>query len=218
MNPSREILAQAPMVPVIALQNEAHAIPLAEALVRGGLPVLEVTLRTAAGLPAIRAIADAVPGAIVGAGTVRNARDFQAAVEAGSRFVITPGISSPTLELAATASVPLIPGIATASELMLAMDHGLDTLKFFPAETSGGAAALKAFAGPFPEVHFCPTGGIAMHNLLDYLELPTVITAGGSWVTPSSLVASEDWDGIAELAREVVQAVEEHTRGKAADS
>lgn len=218
MNKSREILARAPMVPVIALQDEAQAIPLAEALVRGGLPVLEVTLRTAAGLPAIRAIADAVPGAIVGAGTVRNARDFQAAVEAGSQFVITPGLSTPTLEQAAATAVPLIPGIATASELMLAMDHGLDTLKFFPAETSGGAAGLKAFAGPFPEVHFCPTGGIGMHNILDYLDLPTVLTVGGSWVVPSSLLESEDWDGITKLACEVVQVVEEHVRGKAADS
>lgn len=214
MSKALSILQQAPMVPVIALQDLNQAVPLAEALVRGGLPVLEITLRTPAGLPAIRAIADAVPGAIVGAGTVRNPADFRAAIDAGSEFVITPGITQATLDAAATTDVPLIPGIATASELMLAMDHGLHTLKFFPAEASGGAAALKALAGPFPEVRFCPTGGIGMHNLTDYLDLPTVITVGGSWVMPQALLDSGDWDGIATRAREVVRVIDEHARRK----
>lgn len=214
MSKALSILQQAPMVPVIALQNLEQAVPLAEALVRGGLPVLEITLRTPAGLPAIRAIADAVPGAIVGAGTVRNPADFRAAIDAGSEFVITPGITQATLDTAATTEVPLIPGIATASELMLAMDHGLHTVKFFPAEASGGAAALKALAGPFPEVRFCPTGGIGMHNLTDYLDLPTVITVGGSWVMPQALLDSGDWDSIATRAREVVRVIDEHTRPK----
>ena len=207
MRDSRDILSQAPVVPVLAIENLDHAIPLARALVDGGIPVLEVTLRTPAGLPAIRAISEAVPDAIVGAGTVINARDFEAAVDAGSRFVVTPGLTQGILDAAADSSVPLIPGVATVSELMRALDHGIDCLKFFPAEASGGAAALKAFAGPFPNVDFCPTGGIGLHNIDDYLTLRSVITVGGSWLTPSALLAAEDWAGVTKLAREAVDHV-----------
>ncbi|WOJ94551.1 bifunctional 4-hydroxy-2-oxoglutarate aldolase/2-dehydro-3-deoxy-phosphogluconate aldolase [Congregibacter variabilis] len=207
MRDSRDILSQAPVVPVLAIENLDHAIPLARALVDGGIPVLEVTLRTPAGLPAIRAISEAVPDAIVGAGTVINARDFEAAVDAGSRFVVTPGLTQGILDAAADSSVPLIPGVATVSELMRALDHGIDCLKFFPAEASGGAAALKAFAGPFPNVDFCPTGGIGLHNIDDYLALRSVITVGGSWLTPSALLAAEDWAGVTKLAREAVDHV-----------
>ncbi|EAQ96002.1 bifunctional 4-hydroxy-2-oxoglutarate aldolase/2-dehydro-3-deoxy-phosphogluconate aldolase [Congregibacter litoralis] len=207
MNHSTQILAQAPVVPVLAIDNLDHAIPLARALVAGGIPVLEVTLRTPAGLPAITAIRDAVPDAIVGAGTVVNARDFDAAVEAGSAFVVTPGLTRGILDAAADSAVPLIPGVATVSEMMRALDHGVDCLKFFPAEASGGAAALKAFAGPFPRVKFCPTGGVGLHNIDDYLALESVVTVGGSWLTPSELLAAQDWDAIRALASAAVEHV-----------
>lgn len=205
MNDSTQILARAPVVPVLAIDNPDHAIPLAQALVAGGIPVLEVTLRTPAGLPAITAIRDAVPDAIVGAGTVVNAQDFNAAVEAGSAFVVTPGLTQGILDAAADSTVPLIPGVATVSEMMRALDHGVDCLKFFPAEASGGAAALKAFAGPFPQVKFCPTGGIGLHNINDYLALKSVVTVGGSWLTPADLLAAEDWGAIEALASAAVE-------------
>ncbi|WOJ95426.1 bifunctional 4-hydroxy-2-oxoglutarate aldolase/2-dehydro-3-deoxy-phosphogluconate aldolase [Congregibacter brevis] len=213
MSNSRKILAQAPVVPVLAIENLEHAIPLAQALVQGGIPVLEVTLRTPVGLPAIKAISEAVPDAIVGAGTVVNAADFEAAVEAGSRFVVTPGLTQGILDAAADSEVPLIPGVATVSELMRALDHGIDCLKFFPAEASGGAAALKAFAGPFPKVDFCPTGGIGLHNINDYLALKSVVTVGGSWLTPGAMLAAEDWDGIENLASAAVAHVADFRAG-----
>ncbi len=202
MDQSREILGQAPVVPVLAIADAEQAVPLARALVAGGIPVLEVTLRTPAGLPSIRAISEAVPEAIVGAGTVLNAADFDAAVDAGSRFIVTPGLTDPILDAGDASDVPLIPGIATVSELMTALDRGLDCLKFFPAEASGGAAALRAFAGPFPDVSFCPTGGVNLDNMADYLSLPSVITVGGSWLTPAKLMADGDWAGIEALARQ----------------
>lgn len=207
MNLSRAILAQAPVVPVLSISDIGHAVPLARALVAGGIPVLEVTLRTRVGLDAIRAIRDAVPEAIVGAGTVRSGADFAAAVEAGSRFIVTPGLTQGILDAAATAEVPLIPGVATVSEMMRALDHGMDCLKFFPAEASGGAAALKGFAGPFPDVAFCPTGGVGLHNIDEYLALKSVITVGGTWLTPDSLLAAGDWEGITAIASEATQHV-----------
>ncbi|MFK8042473.1 bifunctional 4-hydroxy-2-oxoglutarate aldolase/2-dehydro-3-deoxy-phosphogluconate aldolase [Congregibacter sp.] len=207
MNDSRGILSQAPVVPVLAIENLDDAIPLAEALVSGGIPVLEVTLRTPVGLPAISAIREAVPDAIVGAGTVVNAADFEAAVEAGSRFVVTPGLTQGILDTASGSEVPLIPGVATVSELMRALDYGFDCLKFFPAEASGGAAALRAFAGPFPNVNFCPTGGIGLHNIDEYLGVKSVLTVGGSWLTPGSLLAAQDWDAVTALARAAVEHV-----------
>lgn len=207
MKDSLAILSQAPVVPVLAIDNLDDAVPLANALVAGGIPVLEVTLRTPVGLPAIRAIREAVPGAIVGAGTVVNAADFEAAVDAGSQFIVTPGLTQGILDVASGSAVDLIPGVATVSEMMRALDHGIDCLKFFPAEASGGAAALKAFGGPFPAVKFCPTGGIGLHNINDYLALRSVVTVGGSWLTPSGLLAAQDWDAVTALAREAVNHV-----------
>jgi 2-dehydro-3-deoxyphosphogluconate aldolase/(4S)-4-hydroxy-2-oxoglutarate aldolase len=207
MNDSREILERAPVVPVLSIDRLEDAVPLARALVAGGIPVLEVTLRTPVGLAAITAIRDAVPEALVGAGTVRSAEDFRAAVDAGSRFVVTPGLTEGILDAAAHSEIALIPGIATVSEMMRALDSGINCLKFFPAEASGGAAALKAFAGPFPDVAFCPTGGIGLHNIDDYLALPSVVTVGGSWLTPETLLAAGDWDGITALAREACDKV-----------
>jgi 2-dehydro-3-deoxyphosphogluconate aldolase/(4S)-4-hydroxy-2-oxoglutarate aldolase len=188
------------VVPVLTIPDLDCALPLAEALVSGGLPVLEITLRTAAGLGAIRAIADAVPGAIVGAGTVRSAAEFEAAVDAGSRFVVSPGLTEGLIAAATRSSVPLIPGIATASELMRAREAGFDHVKFFPAEAAGGVATLKALGGPFPDMRFCPTGGVSLANIADYLALDAVVTVGGTWMTPADDVRSGNWPAIRELA------------------
>lgn len=205
---ARTILRRAPVIPVLTLETVEQAVPLARALVHGGITVLEVTLRSPAGLPAIAAIRDEVPEAIVGAGTVTNATQFDAAVSAGSAFVITPGLTRNLLAAARGCETPLIPGVATASELMHALDAGLDCLKFFPAESSGGSAALKALGGPFPGVAFCPTGGIGLHNLDQYLKLDNVITVGGSWLTPASLLDAQDWTGISNLAAEACARVD----------
>lgn len=207
MQTAQEIFSRAPVVPVLTIAKLEQAVPLARALVAGGIPVLEVTLRTPAGLPAIRAISDQVPEAIVGAGTVLNPADFSAAVAAGSRFIVTPGLTDALLDAAQGSDVPLVPGIATVSELMTALDRGIDCLKFFPAEASGGAATLKAFAGPFPQVKFCPTGGVSLNNIADYLALDSVITVGGTWLTPAALVDAGDWDAITALAREATERV-----------
>jgi 2-dehydro-3-deoxyphosphogluconate aldolase/(4S)-4-hydroxy-2-oxoglutarate aldolase len=196
----RAILRQAPAIPVVTLQDAAHAVPLAEALVAGGLPVIEVTLRTPAGLAAIRAMRDAVPGAIVGAGTVVNAAQFEAAVAAGSQFVVSPGFSTRLAAAAEKAGVPYLPGATTPTEIMAAMDAGLDTLKFFPAAQSGGAGMLQALASPLAAVAFCPTGGITLANAGDYLSLPNVLCVGmSSLVTPPQLAAG-DWTAIRDAA------------------
>jgi 2-dehydro-3-deoxyphosphogluconate aldolase/(4S)-4-hydroxy-2-oxoglutarate aldolase len=207
MSEARRILTQAPVIPVLAIAELEHAVPLARALVAGGLPVLEVTLRTAAALDAIRAIAEAVPEAIVGAGTVLNSQQFRAACNVGSRFVVSPGLTTALLETAAASDVPLIPGVATVSEIMLALEHDVDCLKFFPAEASGGAPALRAFAGPLPQVSFCPTGGVGLHNIADYLALPSVLTVGGSWLTPAQMMEAGDWEGIQRLAAQATETV-----------
>jgi 2-dehydro-3-deoxyphosphogluconate aldolase/(4S)-4-hydroxy-2-oxoglutarate aldolase len=207
MQTADEILRMAPVVPVLSIAELDQAVPLARALVAGGIPVLEVTLRTTAGLAAIRAISEQVPEAIVGAGTVINPAGFQAAVEAGSRFVVTPGLTDALLDAAADSDVPLIPGIATVGEMMTALDRGIECLKFFPAEAAGGVATLKAFAGPFPQVKFCPTGGVNLGNIASYLALDSVITVGGTWLTPGSAVAAGDWGAITALAREAANRV-----------
>jgi 2-dehydro-3-deoxyphosphogluconate aldolase/(4S)-4-hydroxy-2-oxoglutarate aldolase len=196
----RAILRHAPVIPVITLQDAAHSVPLAAALAAGGLPVIEVTLRTPAGLAAIRAMRDAVPGAIVGAGTVVNAAQFEAAVAAGSQFVVSPGFSPRLAALAAKTGVPYLPGATTPTEIMAAMDAGLDTLKFFPAAQSGGANMLQALASPLAAVAFCPTGGITLANAGDYLSLPNVLCVGmSSLVTPPQLAAA-DWTAIRDAA------------------
>lgn len=197
-----DFLARAPVVPVLTIEHLAHAVPLAKALVAGGLTALEITLRTDAALAAIRAIRDAVPAAVPGVGTVVRASDFAAAAAAGAEFAVSPGF---TAELAAAAQVqgamPFLPGVSTASELMVATAAGFEVLKFFPAEPAGGVAALRALAGPFPDVRFCPTGGISADNAGDYLALPNVVAVGGSWVAPKDAVASGDWGRITALAR-----------------
>ncbi|HEX6958161.1 MAG TPA: bifunctional 4-hydroxy-2-oxoglutarate aldolase/2-dehydro-3-deoxy-phosphogluconate aldolase [Ferrovibrio sp.] len=199
------LMQGAPLIPVLVIEDAAQAVPLAQALVAGGCPVLEITLRSAAALEAIRRIAQGVPGAIVGAGTVLNPSQFAAAQLAGARFVIAPGATQPLYAAAKETGLPFIPAAATASEIMGGLDHGFTRFKFFPAESAGGIAALKSFAGPFPEVRFCPTGGISEANLAAYSALPNVFAAGGSWLAPKDKVAAGDWDGIIAIAEKAVQ-------------
>jgi len=177
------IMRTAPVIPVIVIEDEAHAVPLAEALVAGGLRVLEVTLRTPAALPAIRAMKQ-VPGAIIGAGTVTNPRDLDAALEAGSEFIVSPGLTETLGKAAVAAGVPFLPGIANAGDIMRGLDLGLERFKFFPAMAAGGLPALKALAAPFGNVRFCPTGGISLENAPEWLAFDPVLCVGGSWVSP----------------------------------
>lgn len=199
-----DILRRAPVVPVLAVADPGDAIPLAETLVAAGLPVLEITLRTPVALEVIRRMRD-VPGAIVGAGTVLTAGDLAAVREAGAAFAISPGATDALYAAARNADIPLLPGIATASELMRGLEHGYDRFKFFPAESSGGIAALRGFAGPFAQVKFCPTGGIDAAKAPSYLALPNVMTVGGSWMVPNDALAAKDWARIAALARAAVR-------------
>lgn len=198
---AREIAAMAPIIPVLVVEDASRAADLAAALVAGGLPALEVTLRTPAALEAIRAMAK-VPGGIVGAGTLITKEDVIAAKEAGATFGVSPGATDALLDAAEEAGLPMLAGAATASEAMALLARGYDFMKFFPAETSGGAPALKALSGPLPQIGFCPTGGVSLANAGSYLSLPNVLCAGGSWVAPAAKVAAGDWAGIRTLARE----------------
>ncbi|MBE1295729.1 MAG: bifunctional 4-hydroxy-2-oxoglutarate aldolase/2-dehydro-3-deoxy-phosphogluconate aldolase [Rhodobacteraceae bacterium] len=195
-----EICQMAPIVPVLVVHDIAHARPLAEALVAGGLPALEVTLRTPAALDVIREMAS-VRGGVVGAGTLVTPEDVAAAVEAGAQFGVSPGATDRLLDTCEAAGLPMLPGAATASEAMRLLERGYDMLKFFPDEASGGAPALKAIGAPLPQISFSPTGGISPENAKTYLSLPNVVCAGGSWVAPADLVAAGDWDGITKLAK-----------------
>ncbi|WP_047457115.1 2-dehydro-3-deoxy-phosphogluconate aldolase [Rhizobium rhizogenes] len=196
------ILKLQPVVPVLVVEDAKSAVPLARALVAGGLKAIEITLRTAGALDAIRAVAEEVEGAEVGAGTILNVTQWDAAVAAGSKFIVSPGTTQELLDVARTSDVPLLPGAATASEVMALREEGYKVLKFFPAEQAGGAAYLKALSSPLAGTLFCPTGGISLKNALDYLSLPNVICVGGSWVAPKELVATGDWAGITKLAAE----------------
>jgi 2-dehydro-3-deoxyphosphogluconate aldolase/(4S)-4-hydroxy-2-oxoglutarate aldolase len=195
-----EVMQDAPVIPVIVLQDPAHAVPLARALVAGGIRMLEVTLRTPVALRCIEAIAREVPGAVVGAGTVRSAADAQAAALAGARFAVSPGYTRAVGKACHELGLPLLPGVSTGSEIMLAQEEGYSALKFFPAVPAGGAAMLKAWHGPFNDVKFCPTGGISAQNAAEFLALPNVACVGGSWLTPADAVAAGDWARITELA------------------
>jgi 2-dehydro-3-deoxyphosphogluconate aldolase/(4S)-4-hydroxy-2-oxoglutarate aldolase len=192
------IMRTAPVIPVIVIDDVAHAVPLAEALVAGGLRVLEVTLRTPAALPAIRAMKQ-VPDAIVGAGTVTNPRELDAALEAGSEFIVSPGLTEPLGKAAIAAGVPFLPGIANAGDIMRGLDLGLERFKFFPAMAAGGLPALKALAAPFGQCRFCPTGGISLDNAPEWLAFDPVLCVGGSWVSPKG---PPDKAVIEKLARE----------------
>ncbi|MEM6463748.1 MAG: 2-dehydro-3-deoxy-phosphogluconate aldolase [Pseudomonadota bacterium] len=194
------ILQAQPVVPVLQVDEADKAVPLARALVAGGLKAIEITLRTAAALDAIKAVADAVDGAEVGAGTILNAAQFKAAVAAGSKFVVSPGTTQEILDVAARSDVPMLPGAATPSEIMALREEGYSVLKFFPAEQAGGVAYLKALASPLSGISFCPTGGITLQTAPDYLALPNVICVGGSWVAPNNLIEAGDWKTITALA------------------
>jgi 2-dehydro-3-deoxyphosphogluconate aldolase/(4S)-4-hydroxy-2-oxoglutarate aldolase len=190
------------VVPVIVIKDLGHAVPLAKALVEGGLNVLEITLRSPVALEAIRTISAEVPGALVGAGTVINAEQFVDAADAGAKFVVSPGLTEEVVRASRDHLVPLLPGVATASEIMQGISLGLKTFKFFPAENVGGAPAIKALGGPFPQVSFCPTGGVSAKNLQTYLALPNVICAGGSWMVPSDLNEADAFARATAMARE----------------
>jgi 2-dehydro-3-deoxyphosphogluconate aldolase / (4S)-4-hydroxy-2-oxoglutarate aldolase len=196
-----ELTPYGPVIPVIVLQRLEHAVPMAEALVAGGVRVLEVTLRTEVALRCIEAIARAVPQAIVGAGTLRSAADVRAAKDAGSRFGVSPGYTSAIGTACREAGLPLLPGVATASEVMAALADGLNFLKFFPATAAGGIPLLKALAGPFADVSFCPTGGLTVQSAPEFLALPNVKVVGGSWLTPADAMAAGDWARITALAQ-----------------
>ncbi|RYY94867.1 MAG: bifunctional 4-hydroxy-2-oxoglutarate aldolase/2-dehydro-3-deoxy-phosphogluconate aldolase [Comamonadaceae bacterium] len=199
---AREVMNDAPVIPVIVLEDPAHAVPLARALVAGGIRMLEVTLRTPVALSCIEAIAREVPEAVVGAGTVRSAADAQAAAMAGARFAVSPGYTQAVGKACHDLGLALLPGVATGSEIMLAQEDGYTALKFFPAVPSGGAGMLKAWQGPFGDVVFCPTGGIGAGNAAEFLGLANVACVGGSWLTPAAAVAKGDWAEITRLARE----------------
>ncbi|CAM3724079.1 bifunctional 4-hydroxy-2-oxoglutarate aldolase/2-dehydro-3-deoxy-phosphogluconate aldolase [Rahnella bruchi] len=201
---AEQILTSGPVVPVIVINKLEHAVPLAKALVAGGVRVLEVTLRTPCAMDAIRAIAKEVPEAIIGAGTVLNPEQLAEVTAAGAQFAISPGLTDALLKAANAGSIPLIPGICTVSELMMGLDAGLREFKFFPAEANGGVKALQAIAGPFPQVRFCPTGGISPANYRDYLALKSVLCIGGSWLVPADALESGDYARITELAKEAV--------------
>ncbi len=197
-----DLLGPTRVIPVITITDAGAAVPLAEALVEGGLPVLEITLRTEAGLESIARIAEAVPQAIVGAGTVTTPQQLRDARNAGAQFIVSPGCTDALAGAAAEAGGAFLPGAVTASEVLRLLEHGISLMKFFPAETSGGVAALKALAGPFPGIRFCPTGGIDLSRAADYLALANVICIGGTWMVPAGLIAAADWDAIRGLAAE----------------
>ncbi|MRT18838.1 bifunctional 4-hydroxy-2-oxoglutarate aldolase/2-dehydro-3-deoxy-phosphogluconate aldolase [Comamonas sp. CAH-2] len=199
-----ELMQDGPVIPVIVLNDPAHAVPMAQALVAGGVRVLEVTLRTPQGLSCIEAIARAVPEAIVGAGTVRSAGDAQACANAGARFVVSPGYTSALGRACQELRLPLLPGVATSGEIMAAQADGFNELKFFPAVQAGGSAMLKAWQGPFGDVRFCPTGGISPSNAREFLVLKNVVCVGGSWLVPIEAIEQGDWSSITALAREAV--------------
>jgi len=193
-----------PVVPVLVIDDARAAVPLARALVAGGLKAIEITLRTPAALEAIRLVADEVEGAVAGAGTILNARNYDEAVDAGAQFIVSPGTTQELLDAARSSSVPLLPGAATPSEVMALREEGYDVLKFFPAEQAGGAAYLKALSSPLAGTLFCPTGGVSPENARTYLSLPNVVCVGGSWVAPKAMVEAGDWDGITRLASEAM--------------
>jgi 2-dehydro-3-deoxyphosphogluconate aldolase/(4S)-4-hydroxy-2-oxoglutarate aldolase len=200
----KEVLNACRVMPVMVIQNLDDAVPLARALVAGGIKVLEITLRTPIAMEAIRLISQEVKEAIVGVGTIANPAQLQAAEEAGAVFAISPGITPTLLNAAKAGNIALIPGIATLSELMLGMEYGLDHFKFFPAEAAGGIPMLKAIAGPFPQATFCPTGGISPGNYNEYLQLPNVACVGGSWLAPQAVVNEKNWEKVTELAQKAV--------------
>ncbi|QPH54315.1 bifunctional 4-hydroxy-2-oxoglutarate aldolase/2-dehydro-3-deoxy-phosphogluconate aldolase [Pontivivens ytuae] len=202
-----ELARSAPMIPVIVIEDPDHAVPLATALVAGGITTLEITLRSDAALEAIRRIKAGVEGAIVGAGTLKTPRDVDDCLEAGCAFGVSPGAPAALIERVIDAGMPFLPGCATPTEAMDLADSGFEVVKFFPASAAGGAPMLKALSSPLPHIKFCPTGGVSLKNAKEYLDLPNVVTVGGSWVAPKSMMVEGDWAGIEKLARETALAL-----------
>ncbi len=198
----RDVLALAPVIPVLTVERLEHAVPLAKALFAGGLKVLEITLRTPAALKVIEAMRVAVPDAVVGAGTLVRPEDFKRAADVGAQFAVTPGLTPQLAEAAKTVGYPLLPGIISPSEILQALHFGYDVLKFFPAQPAGGIPMLQSFSGPFANVAFCPTGGITRESAPAFLKLRNVLCVGGSWIAPGGLVEKGDWAGIEALARD----------------
>jgi 2-dehydro-3-deoxyphosphogluconate aldolase/(4S)-4-hydroxy-2-oxoglutarate aldolase len=203
----RKMLIAAKVVPVLTIERVSDAVPLARALVAGGVRTLEITLRTAAAAEAAKAVIAEVPEAIVGIGTVLSAADFAQAEKLGARFTVSPGATPALLETAAESDLPLLPGVASASEIMQARDHGFDTLKFFPAEQAGGRAMLRAWAGPFPDLRVCPTGGITETNAAEWLSEPSVLAVGGSWICQASYIRAADWAGITAMCARTMKSL-----------
>ncbi|MEU1477988.1 bifunctional 4-hydroxy-2-oxoglutarate aldolase/2-dehydro-3-deoxy-phosphogluconate aldolase [Streptomyces sp. NPDC005760] len=204
-SPHASLLDLAPVVPVVVLQDAADAVPLARALVAGGLPAIEVTLRTPAALDAVRAISEGVPDAVVGAGTVITPEQVTESVAAGARFLVSPGWTDVLLEAMRGAGVPFLPGVSTTSEVVALLERGVREMKFFPAEAAGGTAYLKSLSGPLPQARFCPTGGIGARNAPEYLALPNVGCVGGTWMLPADAIAARDWGRVEKLAREAAR-------------
>lgn len=208
----KELLEKVPVIPVVVIEDAADAVPVAKALVEGGLPVIEVTMRTAAAADAISAIAAEVPDAVIGAGTVLSGEQARTIVAAGARFIVSPGLHDDVVAVAQELSVPVIPGVATATEAQHAWNLGLRILKFFPAGQAGGTAMIKALSAVFRDVAFVPTGGVSAKNLRDYLDMPSVVACGGSWLTPSDAIKSGDFQRITDLAKEAA-AIAADSRG-----
>ncbi|MDQ1038989.1 2-dehydro-3-deoxyphosphogluconate aldolase/(4S)-4-hydroxy-2-oxoglutarate aldolase [Streptomyces sp. V3I8] len=202
LSPLPSVLELAPVVPVVVVEDVSDAVPLARALVAGGLPAIEVTLRTPVALDAIRAIADAVPDAVVGAGTVISPAQVADSVAAGARFLVSPGWTDALLDAMKGSGVPFLPGVSTTSEVVALLERGVTDMKFFPAEAAGGTAYLKSLGGPLPQARFCPTGGIGPAVAPEYLALPNVLCVGGSWMLPADAIADGDWARVEKLARE----------------
>lgn len=205
----RDVLIRCPLMPVVCIESPEHAVPLAEALLAGGINVIEITLRTPAALASIARIAHAVPGMWVGAGTLLRAEQMASVAQAGGKFALSPGVTPALAEAARVAALPFIPGVATASEIMVAMAAGFTAMKFFPAHSMGGVATLQAFAGPFAEALFCPTGGIRPETAKTYLALSNVACVGGSWLAPLPLMRAHAWSEITALARQSLQRLED---------
>jgi 2-dehydro-3-deoxyphosphogluconate aldolase/(4S)-4-hydroxy-2-oxoglutarate aldolase len=206
-NPLSTLLTKSPIVPVVTLQNAADGVKLAEALLAGGIGVIEITLRTDAGLRAIREVAKHVRGMTVGAGTITTPDQFKQAADAGAEFIVSPGLTEKLAKAVIGDGTPFLPGVSTTTEIMHAREYGLEFLKFFPASLSGGAGALKQFGGLFPDLRFCPTGGINIDNVNDYLRLKNVICVGGSWIAPDAHINNGNWSEITRLSAEAIAAV-----------
>jgi 2-dehydro-3-deoxyphosphogluconate aldolase/(4S)-4-hydroxy-2-oxoglutarate aldolase len=202
-----DVMLDQPVIPVIVLNDVAHAVPMAKALVAGGIRMLEITLRTPVALDCMRAIANEVPEAVVGAGTIRSAADAKAALAAGARFGVSPGYTTTVGKTCQDIGLPLLPGVATGSEIMKAQEDGFTELKFFPAMQAGGPNLLKAWAGPFGDIKFCPTGGVSLENAPTLLALPNVVVVGGSWLTPGDVMARGEWDKITQMASDACKLV-----------